>query len=240
MGGYSRRRRNKQKLLATGVAALALGLLGGLFHYLGEQQTENERLLLQAERAILTGDYTPMRDSVELLGQMLAADDRAAADLRALDARAELAVSLLYTGSLRQRERARSLLEDAKSDSASSPQVLITEAFLEATIGDPSIASSILESDELTARYPEWARVSNAAAALRRGDAVDAVTLATNGQSGLAKVWAVRTVWQQGDAETIELLAKRVLDVKPGNVYVEFLKTLDFPCKGLDVSTGVL
>ena len=143
MSGYHRRGTGSNRILAMGVAALLLTALGLVFNHLGQQATEAELVLLRAERELLTGDYQPMRDAVETLGERLADDERAPASLRALDARAELIVSLLYTGSQRQRERARLLLEDAKIEEPLAPTVLITEALVEATIGDPSIAATI-------------------------------------------------------------------------------------------------
>ena len=226
MSGYHRRGTGSNRILATGVAALLLTALGLVFNHLGQQATEAELVLLRAERGLLTGDYQPMRDAVETLGERLADDERAPASLRALDARAELIVSLLYTGSQRQRERARLLLEDAKVEEPLAPTVLITEALVEATIGDPSIAATILDSDELKARYPEWARVATAASSLRRGERVDAAALAVESDSGLGKVWAVRTAWQQGDAEAIELLCKQVAADKPNNTYVDLIAAL--------------
>ena len=226
MSGYHRRGTGSNRILATGVAALLLTALGLVFNHLGQQATEAELVLLRAERGLLTGDYQPMRDAVETLGERLADDERAPASLRALDARAELVVSLLYTGSQRQRERARLLLEDAKVEEPLAPTVLITEALVEATIGDPSIAATILDSDELKARYPEWARVATAASSLRRGERVDAAALAAESASGLGKVWAVRTAWQQGDAEAIELLCKQVASDKPNNTYVDLIAAL--------------
>ena len=70
-------------------------------------------------------------------------------------------VSLLYTGSHSERARARLLLVDAKAEApgADSPD---HRGLAEATIGDPSIAASIL-TRRAQGPLPEWARVATAA-----------------------------------------------------------------------------
>ena len=56
--------------------------------------------------------------------------------------------------------------------------------------------------------------------------------------SGLGKVWAVRTAWQQGDAEAIELLCKQVESEKPNNTYVDLIAAL--AASRLDADQGGL
>jgi len=206
-------------------AAFVVGL-GLFFAHLGQQKTASEELFVSAGQAILSGDYVPMRDTVKELGQQLAADDRAPGALLGLDVRAELATSLLYTGSQRQRERATQLLALAKQRAPENLEVRITEAFVEASLGDPAIASELLRDPVLAARFPEWRNIAQAEADLRRGVAVDVAGLAARSASGLARVWALRVAWAQGDTDEVRRLAAAVLADSPDNAYASTLLLL--------------
>jgi len=226
MPGYGSQKRRNQRLVAVGVAVTLLVVLGVLFARLSQQRSDAEQLFVVTGQAVLSGDYVPMRDSVKTLGQQLAADDRAPGSLLALDVRAELAVSLLYTGSLRQRERAVQLLALAKQRAPQDPEVWITEAFVEASLGDPAIASELLRGPQLSGRFPQWERIAQAEADRRRGVAVDAQALAAGATTGLLRVWALRIAWAQGDVEAVGSLSALVLSDSPGNTYASTLSLL--------------
>ena len=226
MGGYGSKNRQKSRGVAVVVALAFVVGLGLLFAHLGQQKTAAEEFFASAGRAILSGDYVPMRDTVKVLGQQLADDDRAPGALLALDVRAELATSLLYTGSQRQRERASQLLALARQRAPENLEVRITEAFVEASLGDPAIASDLLSDPALSARFPEWRKIAQAEADLRRGAAVDAAELAAGATTGLARVWALRVAWAQGETDVVSSLAAAVLADSPDNPYASTLLLL--------------
>ena len=227
MGGYHGQSGSNRKLLATGLAAIFLVVLGFVFSELGKRKSAADALFAERSRSILSGDYAAMRDAVKGLGQQVAEDDRAPSAVLALDARAEVALSLLYTGSVRQRERAGRLLDLAKSRATPADlEVKITEAFVEGSIGDPAVAADLLGDATLRARYPKWSRISQAESDLRRGVAVDPRELASAGIGGLPGVWAIRIAWAQGDAELVRNLATQVLADNPSNPYAETLLLL--------------
>ena len=143
-----------------------------------------------------------------------------------LDVRSELAISLLYTGSQRQRERSTQLLALAKQRAPGDLEVRITEAFVEASLGDPAIATESLNDPLLSARFPEWRKIAQAEADLRRGVEVDAAELLAGATTGLVRVWALRIAWAQGDTALVSRLASAVLADSPDNQYASTLLLL--------------
>ena len=65
MGGYGSKNRRKSRVVVVTVAVVFLVGLGLLFSHLGKQKIAREEFFASAGRAVLSGDYVPMRDIVK-------------------------------------------------------------------------------------------------------------------------------------------------------------------------------
>lgn len=226
MGDYPNSRQRSLRLQAVVVAGLLVAGLGAFFYQLGEKKKADASFYAGHELALMTGDYVPLRDSVKALGVALASDERAPGWLLALDARAELVVSLLYTGSLRQRQRSGELIELALERAPQDVDVLLSQALWEACLGNPSAALASLDSGALGTIHPTWAAVIRAEAKLRSGAEVDAKELVRSAGTDLGRVWALRVAWAQGDPAVVGDVAAVVLSAAPSNPYAGTLSLL--------------
>ena len=216
----------KSRMRALLAAAVVLAAVGGFFWNQGQESARIDAIVAAGEAAIASADFESLKATTKEAGAELATNSRAPATVFAVDARAQLLIHVLYTGVYAQRQRAEDMLEVAQERDPQHPAVRLTQAMLEACVGNAQRALSSLEGQTFPAVLADQVAVARAEALMRTGDLAGAATALQGVSSAVGQTWAARVAWQAGDLDRVAQATAAAKAVSPNNAAADVLAQL--------------